>query len=428
VKGKALIIGGSLGGLFAGNCLRKIGWQVEIFEKTGDDLASRGAGLGTHDEIFAVMEHLGIEVDESIGVSITRRYNLNRKGLFDYSIPVLQRQSSWAWFYHALRRIFPDSDYHVERALVRVEQLQQGVRAHFDDGSCAEADLLIGADGIRSTVRAQFAPQAQPQFAGYVGWRGILKEADFPRPLHKEVFEKYIFGIPDGQMFLGYPVPGVNGDLRLGHRGYNFVWYHPIGDENVLRQLCTDDKGHCYGTAIAPPLIRTELIREIRALAKEKFAAPIAEILALTPQPFFQAIFDLACPSMVFGSVALLGDAAYVARPHVGMGVTKAALDALQLAQRLEISHDIASALAAYNDTQSRFGHAAVQWARHLGQHLEDQLKPPEARNPQIRVQQPEVVLRQTGARITEIPGLANVIDLPRSSGRVPTWVAAGGL
>ena len=46
MKGKALIIGGSLGGLFAGNCLRQIGWQVDIFEKTGDDLASRGAGLG----------------------------------------------------------------------------------------------------------------------------------------------------------------------------------------------------------------------------------------------------------------------------------------------------------------------------------------------------------------------------------------------
>ena len=78
--GKAIIIGGSLGGLFAAGCLRRIGWEVEVCEKTSDDLASRGAGLGTHDEIFAVLEHLGIEVDEDIGVPIRRRYVMERDG------------------------------------------------------------------------------------------------------------------------------------------------------------------------------------------------------------------------------------------------------------------------------------------------------------------------------------------------------------
>ena len=73
---------------------------------------------------------------------------------------------------------------------------------------------------------------------------------------------------------------------------------------------------------------------------------------------------------MVFGRVLLLGDAAFVARPHVAMGVTKAALDAYRLARVLDGNTDIEQGLAAYSDTQSRFGHAAVAWARYLGRHL----------------------------------------------------------
>jgi len=65
---RALVIGGSIGGLFAANWLRAGGWDVTVFERVGDDLASRGAGIGTHDELRAVMRRLGLTVDETIGV------------------------------------------------------------------------------------------------------------------------------------------------------------------------------------------------------------------------------------------------------------------------------------------------------------------------------------------------------------------------
>ena len=68
---RALIIGGSLGGLFAGLLLRQAGWDVTVFERSSGDLASRGVGIGTHVELFAVMRRLGIAVDESFGVPVT---------------------------------------------------------------------------------------------------------------------------------------------------------------------------------------------------------------------------------------------------------------------------------------------------------------------------------------------------------------------
>lgn len=75
---RALIIGGSLGGLFAGLLLRQAGWDVTVFERSGGDLASRGVGVGTHVELFEIMRRLGITVDESIGVATTSRICFDR--------------------------------------------------------------------------------------------------------------------------------------------------------------------------------------------------------------------------------------------------------------------------------------------------------------------------------------------------------------
>ena len=79
-KRRVIVIGGSLGGLLAANMLRSIGWQVDVYERTGDDLASRGAGIGTHDELVAVMGRIGITVDESLGVVPLSRTCLDSSG------------------------------------------------------------------------------------------------------------------------------------------------------------------------------------------------------------------------------------------------------------------------------------------------------------------------------------------------------------
>ena len=80
MAGRALVIGGSIAGLFAANALRRIGWDVTVFERVGEPLAGRGAGIGTHSELIAVLRRLGLPVDETIGVQVPMRICLDRSG------------------------------------------------------------------------------------------------------------------------------------------------------------------------------------------------------------------------------------------------------------------------------------------------------------------------------------------------------------
>ena len=401
---RVLIIGGSLGGLLAANLLHRAGCDVTVFERAHDGLASRGAGLGTHDELLAVMRRIGLAVDRSIGVGVDTRICLDRSGRITHEVTLPQLMTAWARLHRLLVDALPAERYRYGMQFERVAQDARGVTAFFADGSVARADLLVGADGIRSTVRAQLMPEATPRYAGYVAWRGMVDERDIPREIHAEIFERYAFCLPPGEMMLGYPVPGRDDDTRAGRRGYNFVWYRPTDERSALPLLCTDARGRRHGASIAPPLIRPEVIAQVKAAARASLAPQIATIVELTAQPFFQAIFDLESPRVVCGRVALLGDAAFVARPHVGMGVTKAALDAQGLADAIVQAHgNLDAALARYDRERRLFGERIVARARRLGAYLEAQRKPAAQRSGDELNQRPEVVMREIGASLVDI-------------------------
>jgi len=150
--------------------------------------------------------------------------------------------------------------------------------------------------------------------------------------------------------------------------------------------------------SIPPPLIRPEVGAEVKAAARELLAPQIAAIVELTGQIFFQAIFDLESPRMALGRVALLGDAAFVARPHVGAGVTKAALDAECLARELAAADgDIEAALERYDRERRLFGSRLVARGRRIGAYIEAQLKPPAERTESERQPPPEFLMREVG-------------------------------
>lgn len=409
MKQKAIVIGGSLGGLLAANWLHRGGWEVEVFERVEDDLASRGAGIGTHDELHVALGRLGLPVDDTISVRVEDRICLDRSGRIVHRMRKPQRMSAWARIYRLLKDAFPAERYHFRMELTRIEQDAGGVTAVFSDGARARGDLLVGADGIRSTVRGILIPGTQPRYAGYVAWRGLVDEQSFPPEVHRELFERYTFCLPEGEMMLSYPVPGRDNDTRPGHRGYNHIWYRPTDPERALPYLCTDAAGRCHGIAIAPPLIRPDVIAGIKAAARRLLAPQIAGIVERTEQPMFHAIFDVESPAMAIGRVALLGDAAFMARPHVGMGVTKAALDAEYLAVALEgTDGDIAAALARYDAERRVFGERIVARARKLGAYLEAQLKPPMARTDAEREPPAEVLMREIGSSSVDIAELAS--------------------
>jgi 2-polyprenyl-6-methoxyphenol hydroxylase-like FAD-dependent oxidoreductase len=134
---RAIIIGGSLGGLFAAHMLREAGLNVDVFERSGDDLVLRGAGIGTHDEMLAVVRRIGIPIDGSIGVRVGARICLDREGRIVHRLELERIMSAWAHVYMPLKALLPQENYHFNSALERVEQDDNGVTAIFSDGKRA---------------------------------------------------------------------------------------------------------------------------------------------------------------------------------------------------------------------------------------------------------------------------------------------------
>jgi 2-polyprenyl-6-methoxyphenol hydroxylase-like FAD-dependent oxidoreductase len=193
---------------------------------------------------------------------------------------------------------------------------------------------------------------------------------------------------------LGYPVAGPGNDLRPGHRRYNIVWYRPT-DEPALTRLLTDARGHRHDISIPPPLIPEATIAELR-MAGAIVAPQFRAVLDFCDRPFLQPIYDFEVSRMHAGQVALIGDAAFVVRPHVGAGVAKAAQDAAALAQALATARTIEAALEAFEATRRTVGQRIVAHGRDLGAAMQAQLSTEHERAMAARYRDPAAVLADT--------------------------------
>lgn len=369
---RAVIIGGSLGGLFIANLLLRQDWDVEVYEHSREALTGRGAGIIPHPELFECLRRIGIAIDEAFGVDNPERVTFDRGGTALGTLALPQLLTTWGRLHELLLGTFPASRYHLGHSFRRLDTDGHAITVQFSNGAVARADLVIAADGLRSSVRAQLAPEARPQYAGYVGWRGLAEEKLLSAAAHRDLFPRFAFCLPPREMMLGYAVAGLTNSTRPGERCYNFVWYRPTDASDGIRRLCTDTSGRLHELSIPPQLIRPEVLAEMRGAAEDLLSPQFREVVRYTRQPFFQAIFDLASSRIAFDQVALLGDAAFVARPHVGMGVTKAASDAMALADFLrESDKDVGAALVRYQAERARLGSAVVNHARELGAWLQ---------------------------------------------------------
>ena len=390
---RAIVIGGSMSGLLAAIMLRRRGWDVEVFERVERELADRGAGIVAQAELIARMNVLGLETRD-LGVAMSTRKILVQSGEMTATLESPQVLTAWQRVYRVLRDAFPADRYHRGRGLKAFEQSGDRIMAHFSDGFSTSADVLIGADGLRSTVRQQCLPEILPLYAGYVAWRALLPERVIPAAVHREVFMAMACCLPPGEQCIGYPVVGPNNELREGQRRYNVVWYRPAEETSELPQLLTDRDGTSHSISIPPPLIRSEHVTAMRAAAERLLAPQFRAIVRLIEEPILQPIYDLESPHLAFGRAAIIGDAAFVARPHVAAGVSKAADDAAALAQALD-AQDIEPALRRFEQQRLPENKKIIERARHLGAYLQA-TQTAEERARSARHSIPQAVLAET--------------------------------
>jgi 2-polyprenyl-6-methoxyphenol hydroxylase-like FAD-dependent oxidoreductase len=385
-----------MSGLFAALLLRQRGYDVDVYERVEGELAGRGAGIVAQPEMRDVFERLGINPAQSFGVETQKRRTFDRDGRLIGESECQQVLTAWERVYRLLRDAFPPERYHRGMKLDHIEQDDAAVTAHFSNGTQEHADLLVGADGGRSTVRMQYLPEAAPLYAGYVAWRAMVDEAAISPATRADVFDYMAFTLPPGEQMLGYPVAGANDDLRRCHRRYNLVWYRPADEATKLPWMLTDASGHTHEGSIPPPLIRAEVIAEMRDAAARLLPPQLREVMLLPQQPFLQPIYDLETPHMAFGRVAIVGDAAFVARPHVGAGVAKAAEDSVALVDALAAEPDVPSALKRFEKERLGVGSRIVRRARQLGAYIQAERATPEERAYAERHFSPQAVMAET--------------------------------
>jgi 2,6-dihydroxypyridine 3-monooxygenase len=366
-KPRVVVVGGSLGGLTAALVLRDAGCDVTIFERSASALEGRGAGIVLHPatERYLVKNRL-VRLEEISTAAVSLRY-LAADGSVLHESPCGYRFTAWNRLYRSLLQKVQPQGYLFGRTLTGIELRPRSAVGTFADGAAEEGDVLICADGISSPSRALLLPEVRPAYAGYVGWRGTVPEGSLSSRAAAEVGESINYHLmPDGHI-LTYPIPGLDGSVLVGSRLINFVWYRNVEAGPCLQDVMTDRLGVPRDLSVPPGAVQEKYIEELRTEAG-RLPAAVGEVVRSTPEPFIQAIVDIEVPAMVFGRACLVGDAAFVARPHAAAGTAKAAADAWALREALEgAGWDFATALAAWERRQLALGSALIDRVRRLG-------------------------------------------------------------
>lgn len=322
------VIGAGLGGLAVAVALRKLGFNVQVYEKA-QDFRPVGAGFGLFPNGLNFLEAIEPGIVETIkksGCEVSKTVVKNTQGEIirtnpgsrykdKYGQPLI---SVWWWrLQQILASLLPPESIHLNHRCIGFEQDEQCVSIYFENGKQVKADLLIGADGINSAVREALIGDGKPRYLNSLSWRAVI---NFPQKVIN---------------------PGEIGFVK-GNQGFMFLIN--VGDEYiswVYRQLSAD-----FSLSQNPTESKSRVLEQLadwekslRALVEATSSAQIVQ----TP------ICDrLPLNSWSYGRVTLLGDAAHPMSPSIGQGANSTFEDAYQLALCCSQASTLQEALTAY--------------------------------------------------------------------------------
>lgn len=361
------VIGGSLGGVSVACLLRDAGHEVDIYERSPVELEQRGAGIGFLKASYRyLVERAGIDLD-TISISTSEIIYLGRNDEVVHQSHHPYRFSSWNTVYQRLMESFGRDRYHLNKAASHVDETEHSVAVTFEDTSSVDVDLVVGADGIRSTLRQQLLPDVVPQYAGYVAWRGTVAEDDLPRDIVVRLGDAITYYVFANSHILMYPIPALDGSVDKGKRLFNFVWYRNYLEGGELDDLMTDVDGELRSVSVPPSAVAQHHVDEMRATAHARLPRSVAEVVRRAEEPFLQVVYDIEVPRMRHGRTCLLGDAAFAVRPHAAAGTAKAAEDAWSLYRHLGQTADLNTALSNWEADQRALGTSLLARTRSIG-------------------------------------------------------------
>ena len=348
-SGRVMVAGGGIGGLTAAISLRRAGFEVVVFERAAA-LEAVGAGLLLAANAVKALGKLGLSgALREIGVPAAAGSILSRRGevLFDLDASDLRRRVGAdtsavhrADLQEVLLRAVGEAGAAVRtgKELVGFEQTGDGVRASFADGTEEHGAVLVGADGLRSRVRAGIFGEERPRYAGYTAWRGVV--------------------VPEDAL-----VP-VGGGFESWGRGRRFGCAH-VGRGRIY-WFATRNAPE--GGDEGPEGARAALLGAFRG-----WHEPVEALIRATDESAILRtdIYDRAPLGKAWGDgrVTLLGDAAHPMTPNLGQGACQAIEDAVVLARCLRESGagDAAGSLRRYEALRADRTAAIVRSSRRVG-------------------------------------------------------------
>jgi len=337
-----LIVGGGIGGLTLAVALRQKGHSVQVLERAGS-VTPAGAGLALQPNAMSVLASLGLaSAVISAGRQVTRAAILDRDGQLlgaeldmtelsaPFGVPLLaiHRARLHAVLTDAAGEFAPT----LGALVTDVESSASHASLRCDDGRTFEADLIVGADGLRSNVRRYVVSDGEPVYSGYTSWRGVTSPGVAPR------LERMSESWGAGERF---------GMVDIGH------------DEIYWFAVANATPGGVDGA------VHGELL--------ERFARwhePVREVLEATaPERIIRTDISDRNPVTCWhrDRVVLLGDAAHAMTPNLGQGACQAIEDAAVLAEELSASVSLQQSLQHYERRRVSRANSIVISARRLG-------------------------------------------------------------
>jgi len=379
---QVIIAGAGVGGLSLALSLHQAGICVRIYETVRDPLPL-GAGINLQPTAVRELTELGLAIPLAQTGIATQRLNLcNKFGQLIHSEPrglaagyrwpqiSIHRGELQLMLLRAVRERIGDGNVRTGRKLRSFEQREGSVRARFSDGESGselveEADILVGAEGIHSTVRRQVYPdEGEPRFARQILWRGAVESEPFL----------------DGKTM-----------VIAGHFGQRIIVYPigKIGEGKLLTNwIC---QMTVPGQAQSPENWNRRVDKEKVLSAFERWRFPWLDLPTLVEQSPSIYEFPLVdrdpVPAWSFGRVTLLGDAAHPMQPVGGQAGSQAILDARTLARALIETGDPIAALKRYDEERRPTVNDIILRNRALGPEAGMQLVEERAPNGFARVE-----------------------------------------